>query len=249
MVQVLPCNLSHGMEGVGTMSRILHTFPKQNELVEMLSKSIVMKLKSGIQKKGKASLIVSGGSTPIALFKTLRDMTLEWEKVSIGLCDERWVPSMHHDSNENLVKTHLLQGKAKKAKFIGMYNNDLEIHKAEKSCTHYINDTLFPFDVVVLGMGKDAHTASLFPDNKKLEQAFNLNNEALCIAIEPVSAPYKRMSLTLWAILSADNIYLHFEGEEKIAVYGKAITGEDIYEMPIRAVLNQDMKDIEVYYT
>lgn len=231
------------------MSKILHTFPKQNELIEMLSKSIVMKLKSAIQKKGKATLIISGGSTPIPLFKTLRDMSLDWEKISVGLCDERWIPSLHHDSNENLVKKYLLQGQAKKATFIGMYNGEQDVHMAEKWCTQKVNETLFPFDVVVLGMGTDAHTASLFPDNDKLEKAFDLDNKELCIAIEPKNAPYKRMSLTLWAILSAHNIYLHFEGEEKIAVYGEAIAGEDIYKMPIRAVLNQDIKDIEVYYT
>jgi len=231
------------------MSRILHTFQTQNELVEMMSKSIAMKLKDAIRQKGKATLIVSGGSTPIPLFRKLSDITLDWEKVSIGLCDERWVTSTHNDSNENLVKKYLLQGQAKKATFVGMYNGEQDVHMAEKWCTQKVNETLFPFDVVVLGMGKDAHTASLFPDNDKLEKAFDLDNKELCIAIEPETAPYKRMSLTLSAILSANNIYLHFEGEEKIAVYGNAITGEDIYKMPIRAVLNQDINDLEVYYT
>jgi 6-phosphogluconolactonase len=57
-----------------------------------------------------------------------------------------------------------------------------------------------------------------------------------------------RMSLTRSAILSATHIYLHFEGEEKLAVYGDVITGDDMYKMPIRSVLNQDIKDVEVYY-
>ena len=236
------------MVGVGTMSRMLHTFQTQYELVEMLSKNIAIKLKSAIRTNGKATLIVSGGNTPIALFRRLRDISLDWEKVSIGLCDERWLPSTHEDSNEHLVKTHLLQGQASKATFVSMYNEDLDVHMAEKWCTQKIKETLYPFDVLVLGMGNDAHTASLFPNNVKLEKAFDLNNQELCIAIEPETAPYKRMSLTLSAILTAKHIYVHFEGEEKIAVYGDAITGEDIYTMPIRAVLNQDIKDVEVYY-
>ena len=230
------------------MSRILHTFRSQDALIEVLSRSIINKLQEAIDRRGKASLLVSGGNTPKPLFKKLSQAALDWDKVTVGLCDERWIPVSDMNSNENLVKTYLLQGQASKAKFVGMYHEALEVHMAEQWCTQQMKEALFPFDVVVLGMGNDAHTASLFPDNGKLEQAFDLDNEALCIAIEPTTAPYRRMSLTLSAILSARHIYLHFEGEEKIAVYGDAITGEDRYKMPIRSVLNQDMKDVEVYY-
>lgn len=230
------------------MSRVLHTFQTQYELVEMLSKSIAKNLKHAIYKKGKASLIVSGGNTPIALFKRLGEISLDWEKVSVGLCDERWIATSDAQSNENLVKTHLLQGKASKAHFVGMYEENQEAYRAEKSCTQKVKKTLFPFDVIVLGMGNDGHTASLFPENDKLTKAFDPTSEALCIAIEPKNAPHQRMSLTLSAILSAEHIYLHFEGDEKIAVYNEAITGEDRYKMPIRAVINQEKKNLEVYY-
>ena len=230
------------------MSRVEHVFTEQDTLIEALSQSILKQLQNAIDKKGKASLLVSGGSTPKPLFEKLRKAPLAWEKVSIGLCDERWVPSTHEDSNEKLVNTHLLQDKAGKATFIGMYNEETDSKTAEELCSKKMREALFPFDVLILGMGSDAHTASLFPDNEKLKMAFDLKNEDLCIAIEPTTAPHMRMSLTRTAILSADHIYLHFEGEEKRTVYKEAITGEDMYKMPIRSVLNQDIKDIEVYY-
>ncbi|MCD6211459.1 MAG: 6-phosphogluconolactonase [Sulfurovum sp.] len=230
------------------MSRIEHVFTEQDRLIEALSHSILKQLQNAIDTKGKASLLVSGGSTPKPLFEKLSKASLAWEKVSIGLCDERWVPASHPDSNEHFVKTHLLQEKAGKATFISMYQEEAESKTAEKLCSQKMRETLFPFDVLILGMGSDAHTASLFPDNEKLEMAFDLKNEDLCIAIEPTTAPHMRMSLTRAAILSADHIYLHFEGEEKRAVYQEAIAGEDMYKMPIRSVLNQDIKDIEVYY-
>lgn len=230
------------------MSRSVHAFTGQDDLIEALSQSIVKELQEAIDKKGKASLLVSGGSTPKPLFKKLRETPLAWEKVSIGLCDERWVPSSNEESNENLVKTYLLQDKASKAKFIGMYNEEMDVETAEKSCSQKMKQALFPFDVLVLGMGNDAHTASLFPENVKLEKAFDLDNEDLCIAIEPMTAPYMRLSLTRSAILSANTLYLHFEGKEKLAVYEEAIAGDDMYKMPIRSVLNQDIKDVEVYY-
>jgi len=230
------------------MGRIEHSFNTQYELVEMLSKSIAMKLKKAIYEKGKASLIVSGGSTPKPLFKRLSEMSLDWEKVNVGLCDERWIPSSHEESNEYLVKTHLLQGNAKKATFVGMYIEDTYMKDAEVLCGEKIKERLMPFDVLVLGMGSDAHTASLFPDNVKLNEAMDLDNKSVCIAIEPKTANYMRMSLTRQAILSAENIYLHFEGKEKLAVYREAVSGFDMYKMPIRSVIMQESKDVKVYY-
>jgi len=229
------------------MSRSEHAFSKQDDLIEALSQSILAQLQEAILTKGKASLLVSGGSTPKPLFEKLKQVPLEWEKVTIGLCDERWVSSSHADSNEQFVKEFLMQDKAGKASFVGMYKEGRDAHEAEELCSQKMRE-LLPFDVVILGMGGDAHTASLFPENEKLEEAFDLKNKKLCISIEPKTAPHMRMSLTLSAILSAEHLYLHFEGKEKLSVYEEAISGEDRYTMPIRSVLNQDIKDIEVYY-
>ena len=249
MDQVLRYNSLQETVGAGTMSKNVHAFTGQDALISALSQSIVKELQEAIDKKGKASLLVSGGSTPKPLFKKLRVTPLAWEKVSVGLCDERWVPASHQDSNESFVKTYLLQEKASKATFISMYQEETNSITAEKLCSKKMRQALFPFDVLILGMGNDAHTASLFPENIKLDKAFDLKNEDLCIAIEPRTAPYMRMSLTRSAILSANTLYLHFEGKEKLALYEEVIAGEDMYIMPIRSVLNQDIKDVEVYYS
>jgi 6-phosphogluconolactonase len=230
------------------MSRSEHVFSSQEALIEALSQSILENLQKAIDEKGKASLMVSGGSTPKPLFEKLRKAVFAWDKVTIGLCDERWIDVSKEESNEHFVKKHLLQEEAAKAHFVGMYCEDTDIYTAQKICSQKIKEMLFPFDVLILGMGSDAHTASLFPDNIKLEEAFDLKNQNFCIAIEPATAPYTRMSLTRWAILGAKHIYIHFEGKEKIAVYEEAIGGDDIYTMPIRSVLNQEIKEIEVYY-
>jgi 6-phosphogluconolactonase len=163
----------------------------------------------------------------------------------VGLCDERWVSPLHKDSNEKLVRDTLLQGNASGATFIGMYD---EKAMNTSTCSEKIKAKLYPFDVLILGMGSDGHTASLFPHNEKLEEGFDLNSDELCIAIKPETAPHNRMSLTLKAILSAKNLYLHIEGSEKLDVYEKALRGKDSFDMPIRAVLHQNIKDLEVYY-
>ncbi|MBU1667947.1 6-phosphogluconolactonase [bacterium] len=230
------------------MSRIEHAFREQEDLIEALTQSIVTNLQEAIKENGKASLLVSGGSTPKPLFEKLRKVALEWEKITVGLCDERWVSSTHQDSNEAFIKTTLLQEEASQATVVGMYQEGVDAQEAEKICSKQMKASLFPFDVLVLGMGSDAHTASLFPNNERLEEAYAMNSDELCIAIEPSTAPHTRMSLTLKAILSASHLYLHFEGEEKQAVYKEAIRGEDRFTMPIRSILNQEHKDIEVYY-
>lgn len=230
------------------MSNKVYSFSEQKVLIEFLSRSILTNLKKAIHKKGKASLLVSGGNTPKPLFERLSKAVFPWDKVSVGLCDERWVDPSQEESNEYFVKKYLLQNEAAKANFVGMYDENSDIDSAQTGCSHKMQEMLFPFDVIILGMGRDAHTASLFPENIKLEEALDLKNKNLCIAIEPVTAPFLRMSLTLHAILSAKNIYLHFEGNEKVAVYKEAISGEDVYMMPIRSVLNQDIKEIEVFY-
>ena len=226
----------------------LHHFDVQTDLLHTLCDSIIRDLQKAIEEKGNAVLLVSGGSTPKPLFELLSKSDIDWASVRIGLCDERWVDPSHDDSNEKLVKTYLMQDKAAKAQFVGMYCEGPSAYEAQVQCDKTVRTSLWPCDVAILGMGEDAHTASLFPFNEKLFQAFDLNNQALCIAIEPQSAPHDRMSLNLQALLNVKHLYLHFEGEKKRAVFEEAMKNGDHYAMPIRSVLHQDMNDIEVYY-
>jgi len=218
-----------------------HRFEDEEKLAFSLAQNIVNHLNDAIAEKGSASLIVSGGSTPKKLFNALSTMDIDWNKIKIGLCDERLVEPTHNDSNEKLVRETLLTGYAAKATFIDMASED------ETACSKHVKELLMPFDVLVLGMGDDAHTASLFPNNPRLTEAYDQTKENICIKIVPQHAPYMRMSLTLGAILSARHVYLHFQGESKLNVYKEALKGADSFAMPIRAIINQTDKTIEVY--
>jgi 6-phosphogluconolactonase len=233
---------------VGMMTDFKH-FETKEELLESLSSKIVNLLEDAIKEKGKASLLLSGGNTPKPLFQKLSEIDLPWQKVTISLVDDRWVPSNHKDSNELLVKENLLQSFASKAKFVGMYIDGKTAFESDKNCSTRYEKEVFPFDIVVLGMGADSHTASLFPNNEKLYEAFNLENKNLCISIKPDTAPHDRMSLTLGAILSAKNVILHIEGDEKQKVYENALISNDIYKTPISSVLNEKSKKVEVYHS
>lgn len=230
------------------MMNSFYKFDDNEKLLEKLVLEITNILEKSILEKGFASLLVSGGNTPKKLFDKLSNINISWENVKIGLCDERWIDTGLEDSNEFLVKNYLLKNFAQKAKFIGMYIPKIDLEKAEEKCSEIYKNELYPFDAIILGMGNDAHTASLFPNNEKLEEAFDLNNEKLCISITPKTAPYDRMSLNLKAILSAKNIFLHIEGRQKLEVYEKALKSDDKYTMPIVSILKQDIKEIEVFY-
>lgn len=225
----------------------LRNFKNKDELLEELSSNIISLLLESIDEYGKASLLVSGGSTPKPLFQKLSNIDIPWGKVTISLVDDRWLEPTHKDSNELLVKENLLQNFASSAKFVGMYIEGKTAFESDEDCSITYEEQVFPFDVIILGMGGDSHTASLFPENEKLKDGFDLKNENLCISIKPETAPYDRMSLTLGAILSAKNIILHIEGEEKLNVYKKALESDDIFKTPISAVLNSE-RLIEVYH-
>lgn len=248
MDQVQPFNLLQKMEEVGMMNNF-NVFNSSLELAKNLANDVSTVLENSIKKDGKATLLLSGGNTPKLFLQELSQIDIPWDKVSIGLVDERWIDNSSQDSNAYLIEHNLLINFAKEAKFVGLYLEQVNIELAEKICSKIYEKEFENIDVLVLGMGSDAHTASLFPNNEKLKEAFDLENPNFCISIEPKTAPYKRMSLTLKSILAAENIILHIEGHEKLEVYNNVIKTDDSYAYPINSILKQNQKKIEVYYS
>lgn len=221
-------------------------YENQQILNQALCEKICEQLSQAVQSEGKASLLVSGGRTPIPLFQLLSQQEIEWGNVTISLVDDRWVSEDSEASNAAMVKQHLLVNAASKAKFIPLVTdvNALEegLAQAEKNA----EQIPFPFDVVLLGMGEDGHTASLFPCCKEVKEGLNLSNTHIYIATKPTNAPHQRISLTLAALLKSKKVFLHLTGDAKKKVYEDAMAGSDIYQMPIRAVLQN--KDVEVIW-
>ncbi len=224
-------------------------FSSSEELAQNLAQSIALVLDNSIKVNGNATLLVSGGNTPKLFFKKLSNINIDWKKVTIGLVDERWTDNETKDSNELLVKENLLINHAKEARFVGLFVKGISANSAQTICSKIYEKEFEKIDVLVLGMGTDGHTASLFPDNERLKEAYDLTNENFCISIEPKTAPYERMSLTLRKILEAKNVILHIEGKEKLEVYNSATKAEDIYKYPVSSVLKHTSKKIEVYYS
>jgi len=207
-------------------------------------------LRAAIAARGQASLAVSGGKSPIPLFEVLREEDLDWSKVTIVLVDERVVPRDHADSNTALVAHHLLQGKAAAARFLLFFRELAPQFNAEvldalvQDAEARIAALPWPLDVAVLGMGEDAHTASLFPGAPGYARA--IATEQRLAWVVPHSAPHARISFTLNALLAARELVLSIAGDNKLAVYRRATEKAD-ESLPISLVLNQDTTPISVW--
>ena len=224
-------------------------FPSSELLVEAMAMRVGALLGAGICERGQASLAVSGGTTPVPLFNRLAEMELEWGRVTVSLVDERWVAADDPDSNENLVRSHLLRNKAAAASFIGMKNEAATAGSGEAACEKRLRQLPRPHDCLILGMGNDGHTASLFPGAANLEKAVALDSGRICMAIQPPSTPHERITLTLPAILNSRQLILHLQGEAKKKTFDRAQESGDAGDMPIRYVLRQQGTPLVVFWS
>ncbi len=224
-----------------------------SELNVRLAQDIAQRLTAAIQVRGVAVLSVSGGKSPVALFEALRVIDIDWSCVRVTLVDERCVPSTHPDSNALLVKTHLLQDLAAKSQLIGMVPSATEPLGTPEALADAARAELVAAgtaDVLVLGMGADGHTASLFPDAPNLADALDVHNTQSCVAIEltnpPANAPYARITQTLAQILSARHIVLPLSGADKLHTLQHAWP-HATPQLPISFVLQQSQTPVALW--
>jgi 6-phosphogluconolactonase len=225
-----------------------HRFPDAAALANVLAEQIRVDLHEAVQQRGAAGLVVSGGRTPARLFAQLRSQALEWSKVWVTLADERWVDVSSEASNEQLVRRHLLVERAAEAHFVALKNPAETPEAGAEWATRALSRMPHPYDVVVLGMGDDGHTASLFPGSLALQRALDLAAAPGCVAINALTAPHARMTLNLAALLASRRIVLHFEGEGKWQVYQRARTSGSALEIPVRAILQQKEVPVDVFW-
>ena len=225
-----------------------HIFPERQELVNELAERITTALRRSITSRNQASLAVSGGSTPVQLFRRLSIADIPWQKVIITLVDERWVDPSSPDSNEYLVRQHLLQNQAAVATFIGLKNTAPTAGEGEAECERHLRKISRSFTVLILGMGDDGHTASLFPGAEQLAAATDMNSGRTCMAVTPTAAPYERITLTLPAILEAGEIILHITGQKKKDVLEKAQAAGPPQDMPIRFIIRQEITPVTILW-
>lgn len=228
---------------------------------QALAQDIAQRLRDAIAARGHAVLCVSGGKSPIALFEALRVQPLPWSQVRVTLADERCVLPDHPDSNALLVQQHLLQEQAAAAQWVPMVHMSADASSTQEALpaptelAEQADAALVAAgctDVLVLGMGADGHTASLFPDASNLGEALDPHNTRACMAMAlphlPANAPYPRLSQTLAHLLRARHIVLPLSGNDKLHTLAQAWR-EANTRYPISQVLHQTQTPVALWIT
>ena len=199
-----------------------------------ISQTIFDKLEKDLCENGQSTFIVSGGSSPVQIFKDLSAMQAKWSDINISLVDDRVVDTNHDDSNEKLVNNVLIKDEAKDANFISLCNQSKDLLNLKR-----------PFGIMLLGMGEDGHFASLFP--KLIEtnpEYFDLESDPEIFFTEPMGNPcHRRVSMNLSMILESKDIFLLVSSEKKSEVLNQAKSDKSL---PLHYLLNQSKVDLKI---
>lgn len=224
-------------------------FPSSQEAAEAVAERIRHVIQFAVRARGRASLLLPGGKTPVAVFHALLNLDLPWESVYISLTDERRCSEESPDSNARLVREELLKGKAAAAHFYPLHREGVDERADEAICSAALGMLPRPFDAVMLGMGADGHIASLFPHSKGLERLLNPQTEARCAATTAPTSPQARITLTLPTLLQSRWIGLHISGQEKWDTLHQAVASANPLDYPVFALLQQQQVPVHVYWS
>jgi 6-phosphogluconolactonase len=191
-------------------------------------------LRQALAHDERVSFAVPGGTTPGPIFDALSAVDLDWARVTVMLTDERWLPESHARSNAGLIRERLLQGHASTANFIPFYTDGQTAPAAAPVLLQKLSEHL-PLSVLLLGMGADMHTASLFPGAQGLAEAMASDAPMLC-AIDSDTQPETRITVSAPHLDQALDKHLVIFGDDKRAALDAAMSRRP-EEAPIRAVI------------
>ena len=200
-----------------------------------LANKLAGQLTVALDTHDRVLFVVAGGSTPGPVYDDLCDADLDWSRVDVMLSDERWVPEVHVRSNTRMIRQRLLTGRAAAARYLPLYARADHPEKVLAELEALIVPSL-PAQVVLLGMGADMHTASLFPGADGLEAALARKAPVL-VAIRPRGEDEMRVSLSARVLNDAMVKHIVITGQRKRAALERART-LPAEEAPVAAVLN-----------
>ncbi len=178
-----------------------------------VAKTLAQALSAHLTQNGSATLAVAGGTSPAPIFDSLSGADLDWARVHVMATDERWVPDTSERSNATMIRNRLITGLASQAQFLPFYVDGEAPDSALPKVSARIA-TQLPLSVVLLGMGEDMHTASLFPGVDGLTAALAADAPAL-VEMRPASQPEARVSLSAPVLNSALSKHLIIYGDAK----------------------------------
>ena len=208
---------------------------------------IVAGLQASLLRTQRARLLLSGGSTPAPVYRSLAGQPLDWAKVEVALVDERWLPVGDPDSNTQLIRDTLLADHARTARFQPILVSGRSLAESVAAA----NQSFLPASVLVLGMGPDGHTASLFPHMRAFSEAMTSHSPYLAVDASHCTGAgswAQRISLSPFGLSQATTRMLLIRGEHKRRLLEQAMAGTDPAELPIRLILSAPGPALHVHW-
>ncbi|MBY6119465.1 MULTISPECIES: 6-phosphogluconolactonase [Mameliella] len=205
-------------------------------LVIDLANQLAGDLRQALSQRDRVGFAVPGGTSPGPVFDDLNTVDLDWSRVDVLLTDERWVPEDSPRSNTGLLRERLLINRAQAARYLPLYAPAEQPEGALEALQAPIAEEL-PLAVVLLGMGADLHTASIFPGADRLEEALSAKAPVL-LPMRAPGAPEPRITLSAPVLNGALSKHVLIFGEDKRAALESA-RGKPVAEAPINAVLSE----------
>lgn len=230
----------------GKLMVATHFLADREQASAAAAEHIAAALKNRLEREAGASIVVSGGTTPVHCFRRLSETALDWTSVNVLLSDERWVEPTDADSNERLVRTELLQNKATQARLIPVFEPGATPGERCDALDHVYRALPRPLACTLLGMGADGHFASLFPDAASLHEGLDPDGERAYIPVSTTASPHPRISMTFPALCDSDGIVLLFFGSEKREVFERASASES--SLPVSRLLGQSSVPVHVFW-
>ena len=217
---------------------VIHRYVDQTAWVRACSTTIVQALRTDLLSAKNVLLLVSGGSTPVPVFHALAEADLPWPQITVSLVDERVVAAGQPGRNADLLREHLFTGAATQAHFWPLLDTAIDPAQAAHDASERLASESLPISVVVLGMGGDGHTASLFPGAGNLDAA--LANPEPYAAVDATHCPGagdwpQRVSLTPAGLGMARRRLLLLTGTHKLAVFEQSCSKyPNARQVPVR---------------
>jgi 6-phosphogluconolactonase len=210
-------------------------YPDRGTLMRDLAELVADQLRAAEATKDRATLAVPGGTTPGPFLEALSEADLTWEHVTVLPTDERMVPEFSSRSNARLIRGTLLRNRAADAQLVHLHAAGTGIEMVLDAMRRRV-EAVLPIDVLVLGMGADMHTASLFPGAPELPEALAADAPPLML-MHPPGQPEARLTLTAPVLRAASVIHILITGPDKAAALATALTDGPVTEAPVRVAL------------
>ena len=210
-------------------------YADRETLIEKITDHLAQDLTTALQMRSRATFVVPGGTTPGPIFDLLSRKALDWARVDVMLSDERWLPEDDPRSNTRLLRQRLLVNRAAASGYLPLYADYEHPEQGLPGLAAKLEPHL-PIAVMLLGMGADMHTASLFPGADKLKQALAADAPAL-VPMRAPGAPEARITLSARVLDASEYKHIVIMGDEKRAALEQAQTLTST-AAPVCAILN-----------